>query len=59
MTKPGYIMTNVPCGFVKISYHAIYTDEKSMPMIPDNASYFEALYWYVTMKLLYPKKLKG
>lgn len=27
-------------------------------MIPDNASYFEALYWYVTMKLLYPKKLK-
>lgn len=59
MTKPDYIMTNVPCGFVKISYHAIYTDEKSMPMIPDNASYFEALYWYVTMKLLYPKKLKG
>lgn len=59
MTKPGYIMTNIPCGLVKISYHAIYTDDDGMPMIPDNASYAEALYWYVTMKLLYPKKLKG
>lgn len=59
VTKPGYIMTNIPCGLVKISYQAIYTDEDGMPMIPNNASYFEALYWYVTMKLLYPKKLKG
>lgn len=59
VTKPGYIMTNIPCGLVKISYQAIYTDEDGMPMIPDSASYTEALYWYVTMKLLYPKKLKG
>ena len=42
--KPGYLISNVPEGFVKISYHAIFTDEDSMPMIPDIPSYFEALY---------------
>lgn len=58
-TKPGYITVNVPCGWVKISYHAIITDEDSMPMIPDKPSYFEAIFWYVAMKLSYPKYLKG
>ena len=58
-TKPGYITVNVPCGWVKISYHAIITDEDSMPMIPDSPSYFEAIFWYVAMKLSYPKYLKG
>lgn len=58
-TKPGFINTCMPHGFVKISYYAIYTDEDSMPMIPDLESYKECLYWYVTMKLMYPKKLKG
>lgn len=58
-TKPGYITVNVPCGWVKISYHAIITDEDSIPMIPDNPSYFEAIFWYVAMKLSYPKYLKG
>ena len=59
MTKPGYIMTNIPTGFVKIEYYAIFTDEEGMPMIPDIESYKEAIFWYVTMKLMYPKKLKG
>lgn len=58
-TKPGYITVNVPCGWVKISYHAIITDEDSMPMIPDSPSYFEAIFWYVAMKLSYPNYLKG
>lgn len=58
-TKPGFINVNVPCGWVKISYHAIITDEDSMPMIPDNPSYFEAIFWYVAMKMSYPKYLKG
>lgn len=58
-TKPGFITVNVPCGWVKVSYHAIITDENSMPMIPDNPSYFEAIFWYVAMKMSYPKYLKG
>lgn len=58
-TKPGFIMINKPNGFVKVSYYAIVTDDDGMPMIPDMPSYFEALYWYITMKLMYPEKLKG
>lgn len=58
-TKPGYINVNIPTGYVKISYYAIYTDDEAMPMIPDLESYKECIYWYVTMKLMYPKKLKG
>lgn len=57
--KPGYLISNVPEGFVKISYHAIFTDDEGMPMIPDIPSYFEAIYWYVAMKLYYPKYLAG
>nr|DAL58522.1 MAG TPA_asm: hypothetical protein [Bacteriophage sp.] len=30
-----------------------------MPMIPDNPSYFEAIYWYIAMKLLYIEYFKG
>lgn len=59
MTKPGYIMTNIPCGFVKISYYAIFTDSEGMPMIPDIESYKEALLWYLGVKHYYPKKLRG
>ena len=58
-TKPGYLVSNVPDGYVKLSYHAIYTDDEGMPMIPDMTSYFEAIYWYVAMKLYYPKYLAG
>lgn len=58
-TKPGYINTNIPTGYVKIEYYAIFTDDNSMPMIPDLESYKEAVLWYVTMKMLYPKYLKG
>lgn len=58
-TKPGYIYTNIPRGFVKISYYSIPVDEDSMPLIPDLESYKEAIFYYVTMKLLYPKYLKG
>lgn len=57
--KPGFINTNVPEGWLKLSYYAIITDEESMPMIPDNPSYFEAIFWYVAMKLSYPKYMKG
>lgn len=57
--KPGFIVCNVPKGFVKISYTAIPVDEDSMPLIPDIGSYFEAIFWYVAMKLSYPKYLKG
>lgn len=57
--KPGYLFSNVPKGYIKLSYYATYTDEEGMPMIPDNQSYFEAIFWYVAMKLLYIDYFKG
>lgn len=57
--KPGYMFSNVRNGYVKLSYIAQYVDEEGMPLIPDNQSYFEAIYWYVAMKLLYIEYYTG
>ena len=57
--KPGWIMCNMPDGYLKLSYSAIPTDEDGYPLIPDLTSYKEAIYWYVTMKLKYPEYLNG
>lgn len=57
--KPGWLVINEPHGFIKLSYKAIAVDERGYPMIPDLSSYQEAIYWYVTMKLSFPKFLKG
>lgn len=57
--KPGWIVTNMRDGFIKIAYKAIATDDRGYPLIPDLASYQEAVYWYVVMKLSFPKFLKG
>ncbi len=55
----GYINVNVRGGFLTISYQAFNTDEDGFPMIPDIASYKEAIYWYVTMKLKFPEVMRG
>ena len=57
--KPGWIVLNKPKGFVKLAYKSIATDERGYPLIPDLASYQEAIYWYVIMKLNFPKFLNG
>lgn len=57
--KPGWIVLNKRNGFVKISYRSIATDERGYPLIPDLVSYQEAIYWYVMMKLNFPKFLNG
>ena len=57
--KPGFIITSMPTGFLKISYDAMYTDQNGYPMIPDMISYIEAIYWYILMKLKYPEYLGG
>jgi hypothetical protein len=50
---PGYIKTNQETGYLMVGYHAIPTDEDGYPMIPDDESFMEALYWYINMKLKY------
>lgn len=57
--KPGYLVTNKREGYLKISYKAILTDKRGYPLVPDLASYQEALYWYVQMKLSWPKYYDG
>lgn len=57
--KPGWIVTNKKKGFLKIAYKTIATDERGYPLIPDLTSYQEAVYWYVVMKLSFPKFLSG
>ena len=57
--KPGWIVTNRRNGFIKLAYKAIATDERGYPLIPDSTSYQEAVYWYVVMKLSFPKFIRG
>ncbi len=57
--KPGWIVTNRRHGFIKLAYKAIATDERGYPLIPDLTSYQEAIYWYVVMKLTFPKFMNG
>jgi len=51
----NYIKTNIRNGYIMLAYQAIPTDNDGYPMIPDDVDFIEALYWYVTMKLLYPE----
>jgi hypothetical protein len=55
----GYVKTNVESGYLMIAYQAVPTDNDGYPMIPDNQSFMEAIYWYITMKLLYPQWVSG
>lgn len=57
--KPGYIVTNIPSGYIKLSYDALYKDDDGYLLIPDVISYKEAIYWYVVSKLKYPEYLAG
>ena len=55
----NYIKTNVESGYLMLAYQAIPTDSEGYPMIPDEQSFTEAIYWYITMKLYYPQWVAG
>ena len=55
----SYIKTNVATGYIMLAYQAIPTDNNGYPLIPDDASFIEAIYWYIAMKLLYPQWKQG
>jgi hypothetical protein len=48
----GSIKTSFQTGQICISYMAFPTDDECYPMVPDNISYREAMFWYITKKLL-------
>ena len=47
-----YIKTSFESGKICLSYKAIPTDEDCFPLVPDDISYKEAMFWYVYKKLL-------
>jgi len=55
----SYIKTNVSQGYIMLSYTSIPMDDDGYPKVPNNMSYLDALYWYITMKLFYPKWVNG
>lgn len=57
ISNGGVLNTNVRHGSVMMSYNAFAVDETGFPMVPDLASYKEALYWYVVMKLKFVEML--
>lgn len=56
---PGYIKTALKDGYLMISYQAVPVDGENYPMIPDDESFEEAIYWYINMKLTYPEWKMG
>jgi len=59
LIKNGYIKTNVREGYLMMAYQAVPTDSEGYPLIPDDQSYLEAIYWYINMKLMYPEWRQG
>ena len=57
--RDSWIKTNVETGYLVIAYQAIPVDPEGYPMVPDSQAFIDALYWYITMKLLYPKWVAG
>jgi len=51
---PGYLKTALKDGYIMLSYQAVPVDNEGYPMIPDDESFEEAIYWYINMKLTYP-----
>jgi hypothetical protein len=56
---PGYIKTALKTGYIMLSYQAVPVDNEGYPMIPDDESFEEAIYWYINMKLTYPEWKMG
>ena len=47
-----YIKTSFQSGKICLSYMAFPTDEDCYPLVPDDISFKEAMFWYVYMKIL-------
>jgi|TARA_R100001163_G_C5030122_1_gene170567 hypothetical protein len=50
-----YIKTSFESGKICLSYMAFPTDEDCFPLVPDDISYSEALFWYIYKKILLSK----
>lgn len=55
----GYIKTSFDKGHINIRYAAMILDEDGFPMIPDDQSFKEALYWFCNYKITYAQSRRG
>jgi hypothetical protein len=47
-----YIKTSFKSGKICLSYMALPTDDDCYPLVPDDISYQEAMFWYIYKKIL-------
>ena len=50
-----YIKTSFASGKICLSYTAFPTDDDCYPMVPDDISFSEAMFWYIYKKILLSK----
>lgn len=50
--ESDYIKTSFPTGTICISYKALPTDADCYPLVPDDVSFKEAMFWYIYKKML-------
>jgi hypothetical protein len=55
----GWIKLSQETGYLMVTYQAIPVDKDGYPLVPDDESFLEALYWYINMKLMYPEWKEG
>jgi len=55
----GYITTSFETGDIYVSYDRIPVDAEGFPMIPDDANYKQALFWYIASMLQLPSWFNG
>jgi len=55
----GWLKTSFKEGEINLSYISQPMDEEGYPLVPEDVSFKEALYWYVVYKYLYSKALRG
>lgn len=59
VVQGDYIKCNRRNGYLMVAYQSIPLDIDGYPLIPDDASFIDALYWYIVMKLYYPEWVSG
>jgi len=52
MIENGYVKTSFATGMLCMGYKAFPTDSDCYPMVPDDISYKEAMFWYIYKKML-------
>lgn len=55
----GWFKTSFQKGEVNITYKKFPTDDEGFPLVPEEESYREALFWYVAWKYFYIKKIEA